>query len=172
MKKEYRGHTIEVNEHMLFVITAGPLLERNEETTGRYSNDTYQGITEYIDRGLTAAEREKRIKIALPVLDEAGTKKTITGLNARTGYLTGVGDTSYVYPDIDWIKDALAEIAKINQRSKVIRSNLEPFRIKTNYTYLNAARNYEDEVQKLQAEHTKKTLAADKARTNVSTKTT
>jgi hypothetical protein len=162
MKREYRGHTIEVSQHMTFVITAGPLLERDEESTGRYSNATYQGITEYIDRGLAAVEREKRVKISLPIITDKGERKNITGLNARTGYLTGVGDTTHVYPDVPWIRDVLTEMREIDERKRALQDSIGTYRMRISYAAY-STEEYDVRIKGLQETHAKLTKLAEKA---------
>lgn len=110
---EHAGLPIGVTDHWLFHV---------EELKQHFSS--LREAKEAIDGHFRAQAAEKRAEInktlRLPVLLPKGGDATITGVNARTGSLNGVNDSSYVYPPLPWLRQALKAKAELQARIEQI----------------------------------------------------
>jgi hypothetical protein len=125
--KVYAGHTITFDPQTFAFTIAGPAFP---DRTRKETAASLHGAKQQIDEGIKklAAEKRAASKVAIPVLTEAGTQVTCTGINARTGKMNGVGEADSVYPMVPWIAAGLAEMLALGRRLTAIKRQLEPYR--------------------------------------------
>lgn len=124
---------------------------------GRYY-DTYQQMTDALDRVQAAEKRAKKVKLAIAVLTEDGKPTTITGINAGHGHVItkppvdGLGRyAARCYPDVPWIRDAIAKRKRLEGQARHIDRALRSVNIDTSPDYQFKEGEHMDRAEQLEA---------------------
>lgn len=112
------------------------LTDRMKFAVGKNEYASYAEAIDAIDRAEKTAEAMKRKKLNIPVLDEKGVARTVTGIHAGHGKLVlspapdhyGYGGYR-VYPVVPWISEAIAKAMALREEAELIESATESFSV-------------------------------------------
>lgn len=167
----YRDHDVELRQGGLLSAPSFRFYVRLEGSRQDSASDTWEGITRTIDAFHT--RKIKSRKLALPVIDSTETAWTITGINLHTEVVTGApsddqhgrfGSHYDVYPDVEWIRGALAQRADLEREVSKITELLKPYSIATNRRPGwdgKIPRDYGERCDQLEAEYNEKREKAE-----------
>ena len=110
-----------------FVARYGPDDESN-------AYDSWERVTAAIDARLKRDEQSKRVKLAIPVMDAALNKYTLTGIHSgHGGLLLTPKPSGYNHPDVYYVGSVvealLKEDAELDKRRREIEKQLRSFRL-------------------------------------------
>jgi hypothetical protein len=136
------------------------------------------GLDDHVNKGTAAEIKDiiddrvkaevKKIKLDLPVLTDEGQEGTVTGLHMGRGTmlgknLTAVGFNTYVYPVVDWVRDALLEEARLHQELALVDRRLKTVAIDISRGYGRvASHEYEMKIEDFKAEYAEQTALAER----------
>ena len=156
MNVTYKDHLIALTDDYEFRVS-GPLVEDGN----RRSYDSMWSAKESVDKLIADKARQERVKLAIPMLDDDGNDVTITGLHGGHGKMLGIGNkTSYVYPPVPWVREALREHKRLSEQASQLYRRTRSLAIQTQ-PY---GRTFEDKVVRMQADIAEAIEKAQRAR--------
>ncbi len=157
---EYLGYKIRVTADFQF--------RADLEDAGWHNN--LAGAKTDIDKELTRLNLLDKDKRSIEALSEFGDEVTVTGIHRGTSDLVAImSDGSkmtkraYVfYPRVPWIRDAIKQHGDLLRQMKEIEAKLSPYAVKKDVGYGRLpADKYEQKMNEVEAEFTKKVMAAN-----------
>jgi hypothetical protein len=119
MQWEYQGRTIQVSEdHGLFRIVPD-----------RWKYSSLLDAQAEIDKEIKAAEAQARVKLAIPLLDDAGKPVTVTGIHGGHYKPLGIGNARDLYPTYPAVEKLLRERTFLRKRLQEIDDKVSRCRI-------------------------------------------
>lgn len=143
MDWNYKGTAITILESGRFQIG---------ESDGHQWCDTFAQAQKEIDSQLAVEAKVRHANVALPVLDSAGNKHVIKGINRSDGSALGIPKRTYglFYPT-DAIKALLQEKERLDDRVAEISTLLKSVEVKQQYGYGRVeVHDYDERMQRLQ----------------------
>lgn len=122
---QYQGYEINVTDDMLFSVK-GPGIANNY--------DSIKEAKAAVDGLLRIVAVEQAKSFTADVLDQAGKVITIRGISRANGKLLGA-EKGYVYPNVQWVKEALKRLGQLRQEMDELDGKLRPLRTDVDYAY-------------------------------------
>lgn len=140
-----------------------------ERNMGRFTADI-EGKPAYHDTlGVMKAaidkietRRQKSRALDLPVVLGTGATASITGIHLANGWVTGLGPTSpphVVYPDVPWIRQAIAERIEHFTQAELLEQKFSFYKILTRRSEYG---DYATKLDQLEADYAKAKAAAER----------
>lgn len=125
---------------------------------------TYHEMKEWLEKYQKAKGRAKKEKVSLPVIDANGHERNITGINCGNGHITyspsfrGDEHDHSVYPRVDWISAAVAEICGLQKEIDKLENALRFFLVDPGFghSWRFNPNDYDDRLAALKREYEEK----------------
>jgi hypothetical protein len=129
MKRDYKGHTITLDDKWRFTVE-GPLFER--ALTCPSANEAEQAIDQRHAARLKQQKAEN--SFALTALDDKGMQVVVRGIHSSQGHLLGA-KSDRIYPVHPSLRDKLMRRAALMREAMALDDQLRSFGVTTRRTY-------------------------------------